>query len=86
MDPDEDLPWPNPQLIEKWWFTHRVQFTNGTRYLCGQPMTIESLNQVLRTGKQRQRTTAAIELAMRQPGTPLFNCSAPGFRQQALLK
>ena len=86
MDPDEDLPWPNPQLIERWWFTHRVQFTNGTRYLCGQPMTIESLNQVLRTGKQRQRTAAAIELAIRQPGTPLFNTEAPGFRQQALLK
>lgn len=85
MDPDEDLPWPNPQLIEKWWFTHRVQFTNGTRYLCGQPMTIESLNQVLRTGRQRQRRAAAIELAMRQPGTPLFNTSAPGFRQQQLL-
>lgn len=79
------MPWPNPQLIEKWWFTHRLQFTNGTRYLCGQPMTIESLNQVLRTGKQRQRRAAAIELAMRQPGTPLFNTSAPGFRQQALL-
>lgn len=85
MDPDEDLPWPNPQLIEKWWLTHRLQFTNGTRYLCGQPMTIESLNQVLRTGRQRQRTAAAIELAMRQPGTPLFNTSAPGFRQQQLL-
>jgi hypothetical protein len=50
-------------------------------------MAIESLNQVLRTGKQRQRTAAAIELAMRQPGTPLFNTAgAPGFRQQALLK
>jgi uncharacterized protein (TIGR02270 family) len=85
MDPDEDLPWPNPQLIEKWWLTHRLQFTNGTRYLCGQPMTIESLNQVLRTGRQRQRTAAAIELAIRQPGTPLFNTSAPGFRQQQLL-
>jgi len=85
MDPDEDLPWPNLQLIEKWWFTHRVLFTNGTRYLCGQPMTIESLNQVLRTGKQRQRIAAAIELAMRQSGQPLFNTSAPGFRQQALL-
>lgn len=86
MDPDEDLPWPNPQLIEKWWFTHRVQFTNGARYLCGQLMTIESLNQVLRTGRQRQRTAAAIELAMRQPGIPLFNTSTSGFQQQALLK
>ncbi len=85
MDPDEDLPWPDPQLIEKRWFAHRFEFTSGTRYLCGQAMTIESLTQVLRTGKQRQRRAAAIELAIRQPGTPLFNTSAPGFRQQTLL-
>ena len=85
MDQDEDLPWPNPELITKWWFTHRLEFTNGMRYLLGKPMTIVSLNEVLRTGKQRQRTAAAIELAMRQPGTALFNTSAPGFRQQALL-
>ena len=85
MDQDEDLSWPNPQLIEKWWFTHRLEFTNGTRYLLGKPMAIDSLNDVLRIGKQRQRTAAAIELAMRQPGTSLFNTSAPGFRQQALL-
>jgi len=85
MDADEDLPWPDLHLIEKWWSHNKSRFTNGTRYLCGHPMTIESLNQVLRTGKQRQRTSAAIELAIRQPGTPLFNTSAPGFRQQALL-
>ena len=86
MDQDEDLPWPNPELIKKWWFTHRLEFTNGTRYLLGKPMAIDSLNDVLRIGKQRQRTAAALELAIRQPGTPLFNTSAPGFRQQALLK
>ena len=85
MDQDEDLPWPNPQLIEKWWLTHRLEFSNGTRYLLGKPMTIDSLKEVLRIGKQRQRTAASIELAMRQPGQPLFNTSAPGFRQQAQL-
>jgi uncharacterized protein (TIGR02270 family) len=86
MDGDEDLPWPHVERIQKWWSQNKGRFTDGTRYLCGQPMTIESLNQVLRTGRQRQRIAAAIELAMRQPGTPLFNTSAPGFRQQALLK
>ena len=85
MDADEDLPWPNAQLIEKWWFTHRIEFTNGTRYLLGKPMAIDSLKEALKTGRQRQRTVAALELAMRQPGTALFNTSAPGFRQQALL-
>jgi uncharacterized protein (TIGR02270 family) len=81
MDADEDLPWPNTQLIEKWWFTHRIKFTNGSRYLLGKPMAIDSLKEALKTGRQRQRRAAAIELAMRQPGTPLFNTSAPGFRQ-----
>lgn len=86
MDADEDLPWPDPQLIEKWWAAHRAEFTNGTRYSLGKPMTIDSLSEALKSGKQRQRRAAAIELAIRQPGTPLFNTSAPGFRQQALLK
>jgi len=86
MDADEDLPWPDPRLIEKWWEIHRLEFTSGTRYLLGKPMTIDSLNEALKNGKQRQRRAAAIELAVRQPGQPLFNCSAPGFRQQALLR
>jgi len=85
MDADEDLPWPNQELIHKWWTTNKLQYSNGTRYLCGQPITIESLNQVLRTGYQRQRIAAAIELAMRQPGQPLFETRAPGFRQRDML-
>lgn len=86
MNADEDLPWPNPQLIEKWWSTQRLEFTNGTRYLLGKQMAIDSLTEALKTGKQRQRRAAAIELAMRQSGQPLFNCSTSGFRQQALLR
>ena len=85
MDADDNLPWPNPQLIEKWWFTHRMEFSNGTRYLLGKPMAIDSLKEALKNGKQRQHRAAAIELSMRQPSQPLFNTSAPGFRQQALL-
>jgi uncharacterized protein (TIGR02270 family) len=85
MDPEEDLPWPNADLIEKWWGSHRRDFQNGTRYLCGKTMTLESLQEVLRTGYQRRRGAAAIELAIRQPGKPLFEVRAPGFRQQQLL-
>ncbi len=84
MDTDEDLPWPHPQLIEKWWSAHRFEFTDGGRYLLGKPITIDSLKEALKSGKQRQRRAAAIELAMHQSG-PLFNCSAPGFRQQRML-
>ncbi|GJL49600.1 MAG: hypothetical protein NPIRA01_08270 [Nitrospirales bacterium] len=86
MDADEDLSWPNPELLQKWWSNNKLSYQNGTRYLCGKPMTIDSLNEVLKTGYQRQRMAAAIELAIRQPDTPLFETRAPGFRQQQLLR
>jgi hypothetical protein len=73
-------------LIQKWWTKNKSQFQNGTRYLLGKPMSIEWLQQVLRIGRQRQRAAAALELAIRQPGQPLFEVRAPGFRQQASLK
>jgi uncharacterized protein (TIGR02270 family) len=86
MDPDENLPWPNPELVQRWWEQHRRQFQMGTRYLLGQPISLEWLQQVLRVGRQRQRAAAALELAIRQPGQPLFEVRAPGFLQQQLLR
>jgi uncharacterized protein (TIGR02270 family) len=85
MDPDENLPWPDREKLTKWWRKHRDRFDSGTRYLVGRPMTIEWLNHVLRNGYQRQRVAAALELAIRQPGTPLFEVRAPGWRQRQLL-
>jgi len=85
--PDEDdrLPWPDPVLIQEWWQRNQIQFQNDTRYLLGKPITVEWLQKVLRIGRQRQRAAAALELAIRQPGQPLFNVVAPGFRQAAML-
>ena len=85
MDPDENLPWPNPELIQKWWHNHRNNFQNGTRYLIGKPITEDWLQQVLRIGEQRQRAAAALELVLKRPGQPLFEVRAPGFRQQQML-
>jgi uncharacterized protein (TIGR02270 family) len=85
MDPDEDLPWPNQELIDKWWKAHEAEYKKGTRYLCGKPINGESLQYVMRHSKQRQREAAAIELPMLHPGTPLFNVKAPGFRQMEQL-
>jgi uncharacterized protein (TIGR02270 family) len=85
MDPDEHLPWPDPELIAKWWRQHQGEFQKGVRYLLGKPISVECCQQVLRAGRQRQRAAAAIELAIRQPGQPLFNVAAPGFRQQQIL-
>ncbi len=85
MDPDEDLPWPEPKLIHEWWRENKNNFRNGTRYLCGKPISEQQCQHVLRYGYQRQRAAAAIELAMMKPGQPLFEVRAPGFRQQKLL-
>jgi uncharacterized protein (TIGR02270 family) len=85
MDSDEDLPWPEPELISEWWNKNKNNFRNGTRYLCGKPITEEQCQYVLRHGFQRQRAAAAIELAIMNPGQPLFEVRAPGFRQQKLL-
>jgi len=85
MDPDENLPWPNPKLIETWWHKNKQNFKSGVRYLCGKSISEEQCQHVLRYGYQRQRAAVAIELAMMHPGTPLFNVKAPGFRQQVML-
>ncbi len=85
MDPDDSLPWPDPALVQKWWEKNRGQFQTSTRYLLGKPMTADWLKTVLRDGRQRHRAAAALELAIRNPGTPLFNVKAPGFRQIELL-
>jgi hypothetical protein len=65
MDPDENLPWPNPTVVQRWWAQHGGQFHAGTRYLLGRPIGLAWLQQVLRSGRQRQRAAAALELALR---------------------
>jgi uncharacterized protein (TIGR02270 family) len=85
MDPDEHLPWPDPKLIAHWWERHRGGLETGVRHLLGKPITVDWCQQVLRVGRQRQRAAAALELAIRLPGQPLFNVAAPGFRQQQML-
>jgi uncharacterized protein (TIGR02270 family) len=85
MDPDEDLPWPDPKLIADWWNKNKNNFRNGTRYLFGKPISSDQCQHVLRHGYQRQRAAAALELAIMQPGQPLFEVRAPGFRQKQIL-
>ena len=86
MDPDEDLPWPEVERIQKWWQSQQSAFQKDARYLMGKPIRAESLPQTLREGLQRQRAAAALELALLQPDQPLFEVRARGDRQQALLR
>ncbi|HEX2961521.1 MAG TPA: TIGR02270 family protein [Ignavibacteriales bacterium] len=82
LDADENLPMPDPEIVNKWWDSNKSRFKNGTRYLAGVPVASETMRQVLITGYQRQRTQAALELAMLRPGEKLFNTKAPGPKQK----
>ena len=35
MDPDFDLPWPNPERVEGWWQLNNKDFDKGHRYFAG---------------------------------------------------
>lgn len=85
VDPDDGLPWPDVDKIEEWWAANESRFQKGTRYFMGQPVTREHCIDVLKSGYQRQRILAAQYLCLLEPGTPLFNTSAPAWRQQRLL-
>ena len=85
MDPDDGLPWPDPERVQSWWDTNKARFTPGERYFMGAPVTREHCIDVLKNGYQRQRILAAHCLRLLEPGTPLFNTSAPAWRQQRLL-
>lgn len=51
----------------------------------GKPITAQHCQHILITGLQRQRTAAALELALMQPSAPLFETRAPGLQQQQQL-
>lgn len=85
LDPDEFLAWPNVDAVAEWLSSNLSSFQAGRRYLAGYPINPPWLREVLRKGNQRQRAAAAMELSGAQPGQPLFETRAPGFRQIQLL-
>ncbi|MGF9759340.1 TIGR02270 family protein [Microvirga sp. 0TCS3.31] len=86
MDPDEALPWPDPLKVQTWWDANNNRFRGGTRYFVGAPVTREHCIQVLKNGHQPQRILAARYLRLLDPGRPLFDTSAPAWRQQRILE
>jgi uncharacterized protein (TIGR02270 family) len=85
MDPDDGLPWPDAPRVDEWWAANGDRFQQGIRYFMGAPVTREHCTDVLKNACQRQRIVAAHYLCLLEPGTPLFNTSAPAWRQQRLL-
>ncbi len=82
---DRELPWPDRSRLASWWHAHHTAFFPGQRYLAGQTTTPPHLWAVLRTGYQRQRAAAAIELAALLPQAPLFPVHMRGDRQRRAL-
>jgi uncharacterized protein (TIGR02270 family) len=71
LDPDEDLPWPDPDKVAAWWQEHGGRFPRGARHLLGRPIDEEACAAAWRHGFQRQRRAAAYEEAVLRPGGPL---------------
>jgi uncharacterized protein (TIGR02270 family) len=84
-DPDDGLPWPDPQRISRWWESNGGRYASGTRYFLGSPPTREHCLRALKEAYQRQRMLAAQYLCLLQPGVVLFEWRAPSARQQRLL-
>ena len=85
MDRDEDLPWPNPELVSMWWKENKKCFNPDKKYILGKEISFSQFEQVLIHGTQIQREFAALSIAVRQQNEPIFNTKAPAKRQMQLL-
>jgi uncharacterized protein (TIGR02270 family) len=85
MDPDDGLLWPDADKVATWWEANSCRFQSGERYFMGAAVSRAHCIDLLKKGSQRQRILAAHYLSLLDPGTPLFNTSAPAWRQQRLL-
>ena len=81
MDMDENLPWPDADLVTRWWKQNGSAFNLGTRYLAGSPVSPESCLQVLESANQDVRLAASLELALDSAGAAFINVKAPGYKQ-----
>lgn len=81
IDPDEDLFWPDAERVDKWWSENYETYPKGSRFLAGHPITYKNCMKLLRTGNQRDRHVAALELALSRPEEGYFNVKRCGLLQ-----
>jgi uncharacterized protein (TIGR02270 family) len=84
-DPDDGLPWPDRERVERWWQGRAGDFQRGVRHLLGKPIAPDWLEVVLRRGSQPARAAAAAELCVRRARRGLFEVRAPAPQQRSLL-
>jgi len=73
---DSDGRWTGADALRRWWHEERHRFRAGVRHLGGQPVSEAAAVQVLRSGTQRQRHGAALELLRLRPDGMLFPVTA----------
>ncbi|MGQ9424394.1 TIGR02270 family protein [Gilvimarinus sp. F26214L] len=78
MDEDEHLAFPDPYKVAAIWQKYQGRFVPAQRYLLGQPLNPAHVKRVLDNGLQRQRRTAAFDLALLQPDQLLANWRMKG--------
>jgi uncharacterized protein (TIGR02270 family) len=85
LDPDEDLPWPDPEALQHWWRENAGRFSDGEQYFLGRPACNEVYADALSTARQRARRVAAAALALADASSPLFEIRAEGSQQLSVL-
>ncbi len=84
LDPDQDLPWPDTERVQRYWQQHPQ---TGQRQFMGHAQDdVNALWRVLQQGNQRQRRHAALLLALALPQHHLLPVAAPAWRQRRWLK
>ncbi|TQV76396.1 TIGR02270 family protein [Aliikangiella marina] len=79
LDEDENLPFPDVDKVASTWQKHGHKYLPGRRYFMGAEISEATLQDKLLNGLQRQRSAAAIELAIKSPQSPLINVAARSF-------
>ena len=76
----------DPERLGRWWEGNQHRFSAGTAYFRGSSKVSTNWFAALSEAPQRQRWTAALELALRRPENPMFEVRGRGDRQQRLLR
>lgn len=79
---DEYLPFPDPDKIAAIWQRYQQHFISGKRYFMGQQINAEHLMATYSSGNQRQRRSAALELALLLPAHFLQNYAAKSVEEE----
>lgn len=81
-DPDEGLPWPDPEKLAVWWRMNASRFEKSGRYRDGKPHGRDDLLDTLRYGHLLARHHAAFELALLDPKAPYLETHAFAKKQK----